>query len=353
MVLGGGSLLLVAAAEACVGEDPPFQPTSQQTDGGGDGNASSSSGASGSSSSSSSGTGSSSSSGGPFDAGPDTDGGPCERTKGFGAPEPLVQLNSAKGAYSVTSLRFARKGFYFSSDPDSGSAPGDTSTGLDIYAVEVANGTFGTPHKLEVLSTSAVEDVSPTESDDGTTIFYSSGAYYDRRLKRGQRNSVEAALGIDYNTPPTTLPKVRAASSRETDPYLAGTRLYFAAADGDASTDLLGIYSVSINAEGLPGNDVVKALASAGENRFPVVAADESELFYSHAELVGTSIAQVLYRATPASAPHTFESQSKVFVTPPGLYVSATELSRDACDLYLSIRDEGGRFRVFVAHRLR
>lgn len=357
MILGGASLLLVAAAvEACVGEDPPFAPAALP-DGGG--NASSSSGAttssSSSSSSASSGAASSSSSGGPTDAGPDgsTPDAACDPSKGFGTPEPIA-LDS--DVYSVTSLRFSRGGFYFSGDFSAPADSGDVLGALDLYAVDFANKAFGTPRKLTALSASGVEDVSPTESSDGRLLFFASGDVSNRRLRRAIRSTFEVAVGLDYATSTAlTPPLVKPGSTRETDPYLVGSRLYFAADDVDGGSNLLALFSVSIDADGVAGNDLTKALpdisVSSAETRSPVVGANETELFYSSVSAVGG--VESLFHAKPADAPHTFKDPSFIFKTPPAIHVAVTELSRDACDLYISTRDPGGRFKILVAHRNR
>lgn len=353
MLLGFASFLLAAAAvEACVGEDPPFAPAAPP-DGGS--NASSSSGATTSSSSSSSGAASSSSSGGPTDAGPDglTPDAACDPSKRFGTPEPIA-LDSDES--SVTSLRFSRGGFYFSGDLAAPADSGDVLGALDLYAVDFANKAFGTPRKLTALSASGVEDVSPTESSDGQLLFFASGDVSNRRLRRAVRSAVEVTLGLDYSTSTAlTPPLVKPGSTRETDPYLVGSRLYFAADDGASGSNLLALFSVSIDAGGLAGNDLTKALPDIGvgsaETRSPVVGANETELFYSSFSTVGG--VESLLHAMPADAPHTFKDPSIVFKTPPATHVAATELSRDACDLYISTRDPGGRFKILVAHRMR
>ncbi len=267
----------------------------------------------------------------------------CQKDGDFGTPEILPGLSSPGRDYHTSSLRRGLDALYFSSDRHSPSTVGDVSR-LDLYStLPLPDGGFAPFQQLTSISSSSTDDVSPTESSDGHTLYFGTGDP-ERRIKRAVRQGLDQGYGVTDATWPALL---RPDSTRETDPYLVGSHLYFAALAGADAAATSGLFVVTVGASGPIGEAARVPGLFAGDLRFPVVNAAETELYFARS--VGDG--QVPYRATRGSSGIAFKEPSRMYVTPLEQILTPTGLSADECELYLAGRDASERFVVYVARR--
>lgn len=271
------------------------------------------------------------------EAGPDRR---CDPNAPFGGPELVPTLNAAP--HHSTSARPAGDFLYFVSDRHVGVQPNFDD--VDLYQARFQGDGFTDIRHLTALSTPNVQDVAPTETPDGLTLFFAVGDAASRRIWKATRTAHDQ----DYSSPQLAGGGTVVTGARaESDPYVVGSRLYFTSTPMSRQTTAFAVYSVDVAL-----TETAKLVAETGSGgasrRYPVVNAAETELYYI--EEVGG--APTLFRARR-------DVPSGLFGQPaaqPSLNVPGNDnftvsgLSADGCDLYLSARFDAG-FNIYRARR--
>jgi hypothetical protein len=310
--------LEVGGLAACIGDDPNASPPAPVPEGGTDGRT---------------------------DAAPDvrqdTATPPRCRVEDRWGPPVLVDSLSAP-AYHAFTARPAGDFLYFSSDRHDAS-PGVGFANVDLFRARVLGDAFTDITRLAALA-GPEEDVGPTESGDGLTLYFAAGAIGSRRIKRTTRQRVtDEYPSASALSPDTIVP----GASYESDPYLVGSRLYFSVfsnVDGGADGAL---YVVDVGAGGPVGSGSRVPGPLTGNLRQPVVNADETEIYFTQES--GPLQRPFVARRTSTSIP--FTAPIELIDLEIKDTVATSGLSADGCELYLAARNVGERFAIYRSRR--
>lgn len=265
----------------------------------------------------------------------------CTLTMPFGKPVLVPTLN--KPAHHSLSARQAGDFLYFSSDRH---AAGLDFNQSDIYRARFQGDDFTDIQRLAGVSTADVEDVGPTETADGLTLFLAVGKIDSRKIKRSAR----ADRAQPYAAPSPVGPAgiIVPGAAQESDPYLVGNRLYFTSR-GDGGADS-SVYQVGISADGPDGPAFLAAGPFAGVLRYPVVNKAETELYF--VEYVFDAPTLYLARRGSVEQPFANPGSQPTLDIPGSTNVNVTGLSADDCDLYLAARlGQTEPFNIYRARR--
>lgn len=216
--------------------------------------------------------------------------------------------------------------------------------GVDLYAASrAADGGTGTALSIFAPLNSDYGDTFPAVTSDELYVVFqrndTGSLFATKRAQPGGDFSVVAAVGMQ------DLPGTGAR-----EPYLVGDRLYFARAVSAKATEIF-VGSLDRSGNAVTNGTDLPELGSAAEEGFPVVSADETEIFFVSTR--GGPRQQVLHakRAGPNGA---FEPPQVVSaLDDPAFDSRPTFLSPDGCTLY-SIRSATGSnadSRLWVATR--
>ncbi|MDB4946963.1 MAG: hypothetical protein JWP97_6497 [Labilithrix sp.] len=260
---------------------------------------------------------------------------PCSPGGAFGAPQLVPSLNAAP--YHTLSARPAGDFLYFVSNRHLLDVT--EFSNVDVYRARFAGEAFADIQRLVTVSAPDKEDVAPTETVDGLTLYLGVGDITVRRIVRSTR----ASRLVDYPMPSVIGSGVLVnGADAESDPYIVGNTLYFMSASGTTSA----IYALDLSFSKPP----LRVAGATGKTlRFPVVDAEQNELFYVEYPTTGPP---VLYSAHRSTVSGTFVDPKVVVGAqfPGSNNVNVTALSADGCDLYLAARFDAG-FNVYRARR--
>lgn len=149
-----------------------------------------------------------------------------------------------------------------------------------------------------------------------------------------------------------TLPALATSSGQSIQPYVTGTRLYFAS---DRAGGNYHIYSAERRADGALGAPViVEELVGSGWDWRPVVTPDDLTIYFSRSPSADMSGLDV-YVARRTSPNDKFGPPERVAeLSDPGVSDSPTWVSADECTIYFeSKRRSNANGDVWMAERLR
>lgn len=288
------------------------------------------------------------------DGGPERDsgsdgapGGRCDKTKAFGAPVLVAELNAASANDAKPALTSDELTLVFASDRE--------SVGLhsDLYVTTRASRSdaWGPPSKLvfDNVNTPTLTETHPWISGDGTKLLFARNS----GISPGDFDLWSATKGGDGKYgPPAELVATKVLASVEASPYQGSTHIWYA---GQYLSSPRHIWSVPIGSTSLSDPRMYDSGArlAVDEEDSPVVTQDELTLYLGR-KLDGADAAArfEVYRATRPSTAGEFGGPTVVReLSLFDVDVQPAWLSADECVLYLTVR--GTNYDIFVATRPR
>lgn len=287
----------------------------------------------------------------PPDGSPTPDG--ARPTCGHGTPFETAKLVPGFEDVDVWSLRLsADEQTAYLAIPQS---PLD-ATGFDLFtSAQIASeGKFGLRTKMSISTEH--DDYWPTASADSLALFFESGTAADggsspSRIWFADRATINSNFTAKISDYFAQVP----SNATEAAPYLApsGKTLYWHSAYRPGGNDSLDLWGANISAQGVVSNDfkLPSGINTADQEQFPVVTADELELFFAR------GAPETVFASTRESTKVQFTTASEVTggaqINTPNRQLPSW-ISPDSCRLYF-IRvesiDGGVRARAWVASR--
>lgn len=275
-----------------------------------------------------------------IDAGPDASAPPCDRSKPFGEPEPVLGINSAVDETSATFSADERTVFLARS-------PIGDAAKREIYVARrpTREDPFDTPTSMAEVNSNAEDDNASVTADGLLLVMHSARGgvgnelYSSKRADAGEPFPNPSLLpnvdGVGSNIDPFVMPDAKKLYFARDTVSLAKYDLFVALGDGN------GLFVGPMQLEGLDDDS---------NEMQPVVRADDLELFYASDR--GSSSFDVRH-ATRSATSTAFGPSSPVAELNTAGYDAPTWISPDGCRLYLSsdrTNTVGGR-DIWVATR--
>lgn len=270
---------------------------------------------------------------------------PCDLTKPFAAPTPIVELNTA-ALDSIARLSGDELTVYFDRYPTADAGVAGGVGGSDLFMATRASRAAAFGKAVPLAINTANDESNPTFYNGGLELFYDSNGTggmgsYDVWSATRQTTSV------DFSNP-GDLPAPVNGGTYDAHPYVtpSGLVLYFVSTRG-GNDDL---YRATRSATNVPfvmdTTGALAAVSSSAHDWFPVVTLDERTIYFASDR--GSSGNLDVYVATRVSTSDPFSVATPVaeLNTPAGEYPSW--ISEDGCRLYMT-SDRAGSQDLFVA----
>jgi Tol biopolymer transport system component len=252
----------------------------------------------------------------------------------FGAAEPLTTLNSEGVELSLR----------LSDDELTGIVTAGEDNLYLVKRTEVSD-SFGSPTAVGGVNLAGADTTHGMVSGDGLTLFFDS----DRTGGKGGRDVWNAARSDGGAGASFDAPKVIAAINDTADdghPYIVGSNLYFASNRGGSGAHIF----LSKNLGSGAPEQVALASVEEKEDDFPVVSADQLEIFFASSR--GGKGFKSIWIADRKSADVPFGAPRLVTELDSDGDDRPTWVSTDGCRLYfVSDRTAAGNFDIFVSTR--
>lgn len=269
----------------------------------------------------------------------------CDPAKPFGAPQPLTALNVVGAEDAHGRLTPDELTIFFSSVRAGGAGGGD------LYSAtrKKRSDPFGAPFNLGAVINGATQELVPSVSGDGLTLYFVSDRAYGYHIWFSTRSSTAA---------PFTAPQVATglvAAAFDADPYIAPDNASIVMASSRQNdAGLTDLFTADAVDGGFSVPVTLKGVNLAGHNETSGAMTSDKLLLYFASDRPGGKGGYDLYVATRAAPANAFGAPSLVAELNTAGGEVPDWISPDRCRLYFSSSKvaNSGDYDLYVAEKI-